>query len=151
MPEVNNYYAQLENLLAQSKWRSADEETSSIMLKLTSRVDAGWLREQDFTNFPCLDLETIDQLWTNHSQGHFGFTAQSQVWKTVGEDYTKFSDAVGWRLSYKWQCYSQLRFNLEAPLGQISAAPFYKLSDEIAIGWAAVMPKKLVDCADESF
>jgi hypothetical protein len=147
---VDNYYAQLENLLASGKWRSADEETSSIMLKLTSRVDAGWLREQDFAALSCLDLETIDALWTNHSQGRFGFTSQSQVWKTV-EDYTKFSDAVSWRLSYKWQRYSQLKFNLEAPPGHLPAAPFYKLKDEIAIGWAAVMPKKLVDCADESF
>jgi hypothetical protein len=144
-------YTHLENLLASSKWRSADEETCKIMLKLTSRVDAGWLREQDFAALSCLDLETIDELWTNHSQGKFGFTAQSQIWKTVGENYTKFSDAVGWCLSYKWQCYSQLKFNLEAPLGHLPAAPFYKLGDEIAIGWAAVMSKKLVDCADESF
>ncbi len=151
MTEVDIDYTHLENLLASSKWRSADEETSSIMLKITSRVDAGWLREEDFAKFPCFDLETIDELWANHSQGHFGFTAQSRIWKTVGSDYNKFSDAVGWRLNYKWQQYSQLRFNLEAPPGHLPAAPFYKLEDEIAIGWAASMPLKLVDCLEESF
>ncbi|MEB3216108.1 MAG: GUN4 domain-containing protein [Nostocales cyanobacterium 94392] len=144
-------YAQLENLLEDCKWYSADKETSSIMLKLSNRIDAGWLREEDFAALSCFDLETIDQLWTNHSQGHFGFTAQSQIWKTVGENYTKFSDAVGWRLNYKWQLYSELKFNLEAPPGHLPAAPFYKVGDEIAIGWAATLPSKLVDCLNESF
>lgn len=144
-------YAPLENLLASSKWRSADEETNSIMLQLTNRVDAGWLREEDFAALSCLHLETIDKLWANHSQGHFGFTAQSQIWNIVGENYTKFSDAVSWRLNYKWQLYSELKFNLEAPPGHLPAAPFYKVGDEIAIGWAATLPSKLVDCLNESF
>jgi hypothetical protein len=51
----------------------------------------------------------------------------------------------------QWQRYSQLKFNLEAPLGHLPAAPFYKLKDEIAIGWAVTLQKKLVDCLDESF
>lgn len=148
---MDNYYAQLENLLSSSKWRGADKETSSIMLKLTNRVDAGWLREEDFTALSCFDLETIDELWTNHSQGHFGFTIQSQIWKTVEEDYIKFGLSVGWRLNHEWQKYSELKFNLEAPPGHLPAAPFYKLEYEIAIGWAASLPSKLADCLDESF
>lgn len=144
-------YMHLENLLTSSKWRNADEETNLILLKITNRVDAGWLREQDFTTLSCFNLETIDELWSNHTQGHFGFTAQSKVWQAVGEDYIKFNDAVGWRLNHKWQKYSQLKFNLEAPSGHLPAAPFYKLSDEIAIGWAASLPSKLTDCLEESF
>jgi hypothetical protein len=144
-------YTHLESLLASSKWRNADEETNLIMLKIVDRVDAGWLREQDFAELSCFNLETIDELWANHSQGHFGFTAQSQIWKTVGEDYIKFSNAVGWRLNYKWQLYSQLKFNLEALPGHLPAAPFYNLDKEIAIGWAASLPSKLVDCLNESF
>ncbi len=144
-------YAPLENLLASSRWRSADEETNSIILKITNRVDAGWLREEDFAALLCFDLETIDESWANHSQGHFGFTAQSQIWKTVGEDYIKFGNAVGWRLNHDWQKYSQLKFNLEAPSGHLPAAPFYNLGKEIAIGWAASLPSKLADCLDESF
>jgi hypothetical protein len=144
-------YTLLENLLTSSKWRSADEETNLIILKITDRVNAGWLREQDFVELSCFNLETIDELWSNHTQGHFGFTAQSKIWKNVGENYAKFSDVVGWRLNYQWQTYSQLKFNLEAPPGHLPAAPFYKLSDETAIGWAASLPSKLVDCLDESF
>ena len=144
-------YTHLENLLTLNKWQSADEETNKIILKIVNRVDAGWLREQDFAELSCFNLETIDELWSNHSQGHFGFTAQSKIWKDVGENYTKFSDAVEWRLNYQWQPYSRLKFNLKAPPGHLPAAPFYKLSDEIAIGWAASLPQKLIDCLNESF
>ena len=144
-------YARLENLLVSSKWRNADEETNLILLKMTDRVDASWLREQDFAALSCFDLETIDELWSNHSQGHFGFTAQSQVWKTVGEDYAKFSNAVAWRLNHEWQKYSELKFDLKAPPGHLPAAPFYNLGNEIAIGWAATLPSKLIDCLEESF
>jgi hypothetical protein len=151
MSEEGVNYDYLENLVAARMWRKADEETSNIMFKITNRADAGWLREEDFTNFPCFDLETIDELWTDCSQGRFGFTAQSRIWKTVGENYIEFSNAVGWRLNSKWQQYSQLKFNLEAPPGHLPAAPFYKLSNEIAIGWAASMPSKLVDCLEKSF
>ncbi|MEM7712443.1 MAG: GUN4 domain-containing protein [Cyanobacteria bacterium P01_A01_bin.68] len=144
-------YAPLKNLLASSKWRNADEETNKIILKIANRVDANWLREQDFTELSCFNLETIDELWSNHTQGHFGFTAQSKIWKDVGEDYIKFSNAVGWRLNHKWQLYSQLKFNLEAPPGHLPAAPFYNLGNEIAVGWAASLPQKLIDCLEESF
>ena len=144
-------YTYLENLLALSKWRNADEETNKIILKIANRVDAGWLREQDFAELSCFNLESIDELWSNHSQGHFGFTAQSKIWKDVGEDYIKFSNAVGWRLNYEWQQYSQLKFDLKAPPGHLPAAPFYNLSNETAIGWAASLPQKLIDCLEESF
>ena len=144
-------YTRLEDLLASSQWQSADEETNSIIIKIANRVDAGWLREQDFAELSCFNLETIDELWANHSQGHFGFTAQSKIWKNVGENYAKFSDVVGWRLNYQWQKYSQLKFNLEAPSGHLPAAPFYRLDKEIAIGWAASLPSKLTDCLEESF
>lgn len=132
-------------------WRKADEETSKIMLKIANRISAGWLREEDFTLLPCPDIETIDELWTDFSQGRFGFTTQSRIWQSLEEDYTKFSDAVSWRLNYKWQKYSQLKFNLEAPPGHLPAASFYKLDDEIAIGWAASLKIKLINCMEESF
>lgn len=132
-------------------WQKADEETSKIMLKIANRISAGWLREEDFTLLPCPDIETIDELWTDYSQGRFCFTTQSRIWQSVGEDYIKFSDAVGWQLNYKWQKYSQLKFNLEAPPGHLPAASFYKLDDEIVIGWAASLKIKLIDCLEESF
>lgn len=145
-------YASLHSLLASSEWQKADAETGAVMLKIARRVTAGWLREEDITVFPCLDLQTINQLWVKYSKGRFGFSVQSDVWGSVGQDYGKFSDAVGWRhgSSSDWQQYPQLTFSLLAPFGHLPAAPFFKFN-ELVIGWAASLPPKLVDCYDEDF
>lgn len=149
--EVGVNYNSLAELLSASKWRQADEETRAVMLKISQRESAGWLREEDFANFPCSDLDTIDYLWTYYSNEHFGFTAQSQIWDNTQQDYIKFINAVEWRLNNNWQKYPQLQFNLEAPTGHLPAAPFYKTGDDIAIGWAATLAPKLIQCLEESF
>lgn len=151
LSEVGVDYSNLANLLASGQWRAADEETRTTMLKISRRVAPGWMREQDFTDFPCLDLETIDELWVRYSQGNFGFSVQSKVWDLVAQDYAKFADTVGWRLNYQWQQYSQLSFNLKAPLGHLPIAAFCKVGDDIIIGWAATLKEKLAKCCEECF
>lgn len=124
-------YASLHSLLASNQWQKADEETGAVILKIARRVTAGWFREEDITDFPCLDLQTINQLWIKSSQGRFGFSVQSDVWKSVGKDYGKFSDVVGWRSGNgtDWLQYSKLSFSLLAPVGHLPAAPFFKFND----------------------
>ena len=80
-------YTKLRDLLAASQWPEADNETGAVMLKISRRVTAGWLREEDITEFPCPDLNTIDCLWMKYSQGRFGFSVQSRIWESVGQDY----------------------------------------------------------------
>lgn len=142
-------YTPLYSLLASSQWQKADEETGAVMLKIARRVTAGWLREEDIEIFPCQDLLSIDRLWMQYSQGRFGFTPQSQIWESVGEDYSQFSDAVGWRSHGSWRQYSDLTFTLNAPIGHLPAAPFFK--SNMPIGWAASLKSKLADCCDEDF
>lgn len=143
-------YTKLRDALAASQWLEADNETGAVMLKIARRVDAGWLREEDITEFPCPDLNTIDCLWTKYSKGHFGFSVQSRIWQSVGEDYAKFGDAVGWRVDYDWRSHSELQFNLDGSSGHLPAAPFFK-SDGIAIGWTATLSDKLADCCAVEF
>ena len=143
-------YTKLRNALAASQWREADSETGTVMLKISRRVDAGWLREEDITQFPCLDLNTIDCLWMKYSQGLFGFSVQSRIWESVGQDYAKFGDAVKWRVDYEWRSHSDLIFNLEATPGHLPAAPFFK-SDGMAIGWTATLSNKLEECCAVDF
>ena len=126
-------YSQMRDLLVAGQWQKADQETGAIMLKIARRVTAGWLREDDIQEFPCPDLQTIDRLWIKYSQERFGFTVQNRIWENVGEDYGRFGDSVGWRLYSNWQRYSDLTFNLLAPVGHLPAAPFFK-SNEVAIG-----------------
>ena len=143
MPELDELtsavgidYTKLRDTLTAGQWLEADNETGAVMLKIARRLDVGWLSPEDITEFPCPDLNTIDCLWLKYSKGHFGFSVQSRIWQSVGEDYAKFSDAVVWRVDYTWQPYSELIFSIDAPVGHLPASPFYK-SDGTAIGWSA--------------
>ena len=89
-------YTRLRDLLKAGKWKEADGETLTIMLKAAGREEKGWLSYHDLGQFPCVYLRIIDQLWVKYSNGHFGFSVQKRIWKSVGEDYKKFCDRVGW-------------------------------------------------------
>lgn len=146
-------YTCLRDLLADGQWQKADEETGAVMLKIARRAGAGWLREEDFQEFPCPDIKTIDQLWSKYSSDRFGFSVQCSVWESVAQDYDKFSLAVGWQIhsdGRQWRKYGDLIFDLQAPVGHLPAAPFFK-SGGPPIGWAATLVPKLADCYAEDF
>jgi serine/threonine protein kinase len=116
---VENYdYKDLENLLAAGSWREADKATAVIMLKVVDREQEGWLREVDIENFPSEDLQTIDELWLQYSNGRFGFSIQKKIYQNLGgssgEDdekiWKKFAEVVGWRTNGKWIPYENLYF-----------------------------------------
>jgi serine/threonine protein kinase len=122
-------YSKLRQLLAAEKWQEADVESRAILLQVSNREPEGWLRAEDFKNFPCEDLHTIDQLWVKYSKGRFGFSVQKRVWESIDgkldNNYTtwcRFGDKVGWRVKGNWLNYSDLTFNREtAPLGHLPA------------------------------
>ncbi|GAX43823.1 GUN4 domain-containing protein [Tolypothrix sp. NIES-4075] len=90
-------YTKLRDLLAAGKWKDADQETLAVMLQATGREKEGWLDYESIKKFSCTDLRTIDQLWVKYSNGRFGFSVQKRIWESVGKDYGKFGDRVGWR------------------------------------------------------
>lgn len=108
-------YTRLRDLLKAREWKEAHDQTLKVMLKAAGREKEGWLNYDDIEKFPCTDLRTIDQLWVEYSDGRFGFSVQKRIWKSVGEDYNKFGDRVGWRSNMKWLYYSELTFSKEAP------------------------------------
>ncbi|MEI1377009.1 MULTISPECIES: GUN4 domain-containing protein [unclassified Nostoc] len=93
-------YTRLRDLLKAGNWKEADGETLAVMLKASGREQEGWLDSKSIEKFPCTDLRTIDQLWVKYSNGRFGFSVQKRIWESVGKDYGKFGDRVGWR---KWR------------------------------------------------
>jgi Ca2+-binding EF-hand superfamily protein len=135
-------YTRLRDLLKAKMWKEADEETLAVMLKAAGREQDGWLDRKSFENFPCTDLRTIDQLWVKYSNGQFGFSVQKRIWESVGEDYEKFGDRVGWRkemfFNKEWLDYSQLTFSLNAPSGHLPAAP----------GWVRLIVRLLLSRPD---
>ncbi|MDX2231659.1 MAG: GUN4 domain-containing protein [Leptolyngbyaceae cyanobacterium bins.349] len=74
-------YAKLEELLANGNWKDAEQETNRIILQMFGRSDRS-LAEQEITQIPCRDLRTIDTLWSQYSNGHFGLRVQKEVWES---------------------------------------------------------------------
>ncbi len=97
-------YRELEKLLKNKEWRSADELTAKHMLKVTNRESQGWLNAESIEIFPCEDLRTIDQLWVHYSNSKFGFSIQKKLWLECGgeigkydyEVWKEFGAKVGW-------------------------------------------------------
>ncbi|MBD2344301.1 GUN4 domain-containing protein [Anabaena subtropica] len=119
-------YTQLQNLLAESKWQQADEETMDLMLEVvdTGGIEKDVLNNDDIKNFPCADLDIIDRLWIKYSNGRFGFSVQKRIWESVGgnpnadyETIFSFGEHVGWRLKQKWISFEDVIFDIEAPEG----------------------------------
>ncbi|MEH2282341.1 MAG: GUN4 domain-containing protein [Nostoc sp.] len=82
--QVPTLYEQLAYYLAAGKWKEADEETDRLMLQVAGREKQGYLDLDDIRQFPCKDLRTIDQLWVQYSNGHFGFSVQKEIYLSVG-------------------------------------------------------------------
>ncbi|NEO29064.1 MAG: hypothetical protein F6K36_01105 [Symploca sp. SIO3C6] len=111
-----HYLSELDNLLANQKWREADLKTVRVMLYIADREDRRYLDSESINNFSCKDLKTIDDLWIKYSDSRFGFSVQKGIWLKLGgkidssdnETYLKYVDYVGWRQVGKWLNYSQL-------------------------------------------
>src|SRR5919199_896163 len=115
-------YSKLRELLVAQKWKEADRETLSVLLKVCGREKEGWLREKDLANFPCVDLHTIDQLWVLYSNGRFGFSIQKQLFHDCGKKYQLLGDRVGWHSGEVWFPYDSFTFALDAPPGHLPSA-----------------------------
>ncbi len=110
-------YSRLQQLLAAGNWKEADKETRKVMLQVVSRESKrGWLKTEDIDNFPCEDLQTIDQLWLHYSQGKFGFSVQKEIYESLGGTseynevvWNKFGDRLGWRKGGQWVYWRELR------------------------------------------
>ena len=115
-------YKMLERLTKEGKWEEADQETYRLMIS-TCKKDAGKVfTGRDIQTFPCEDLLTIDRLWVEASNGHFGFSVQKKIWEKCGspmdynDDYKKFMETVGWRSGLDFVSYSDLKFSLSHSL-----------------------------------
>lgn len=120
----------LEHLLRTGQWKKADIETYNLMLKSTGRTKENSLSIKSIEDFPCTCLCTINQLWVEHSKGHFGFSVQQSIWEEVGKNYIKYAQKIGWQKGIwfleQWIKFSQANFSLEARKGHL---PLIMLDD----------------------
>ena len=124
-------YTQLETYLQNEDWQNADEETDKIILGIAREESE--LDTQSINQLPCQALQTIDALWTENSNGRFGFTPQKQAYIETGNEfdgtsaesmYKAFGDRLGWRTKMfgdNWNVYGDLKFknNDLVPLGHL--------------------------------
>jgi hypothetical protein len=92
-------YSPLRDLLASGQWKKADEETGAIMLKISGRVAAGWLREEDIETFPCDTVGWRSQqrysLWYHDSELDFSLNAPTG--HLPAAPFFRFCElAIGW-------------------------------------------------------
>jgi len=131
---IPDLYGNLVGYLANGRWKEADQETATVMLKAAGKQaeDRGYLRLEEIRNFPCEDLRILDHLWVKFSGGRFGFSVQKDLWIEVGgkldfgEDvesaqkaYEKMSDVNGWRKGDRYLSYSDMTFDTSAPRGHL--------------------------------
>jgi hypothetical protein len=127
-------YTRLRDLLAAKNWKEADEETYRVMIQAVGKKDGDYFTSDELLNFPCTDLRTIDRLWVEYSNGHFGFSVQKEIYLSVGgqaegeyyeEVWKYFGVGIGWIVENSWISYSELTFYTSSPRGHL---PFLERS-----------------------
>jgi ribosomal protein S6 len=110
-------YDSLNSLLAQGQWKNADQETGSIILELLNRNI-----KDKVALIPGEEIRNIDDLWTKHSQGKFGFKTQKSF-NFKHNNPNQLAGQLGWRRRWRgWSNYEQLVFDLKkAPEGHLPA------------------------------
>lgn len=106
-------YTDLSNVLRDKKYEEADHKTAKLMLEVAKQENQGWLNVDSIQKFPIEDLQIIDHLWFDNSDGKYGFRVLTKVWKECGSptNYTdkigcaqwdQFGDKVGWKEAGSW-------------------------------------------------
>ena len=112
-------YTTLQTLLAQKRWKQADQETWSLLCGALKKSRKAYIHAKDLKNLPCEDLKTINHLWVKYSNGRFGFTVQNQIYQESEGDYGKFCSQVGW-LTYNPHHPDQgIEYKISAPVGHL--------------------------------
>lgn len=134
-------FRELQSLLADSRFKEANEKTAEVMNWIAQQKD-GWIDTEDARDFECVDLQTIDRLWRAASYGKFGFSVQQSLWNSTYY-FEKFGDKVAWRTNdqsgnSRWKKYKELTFDLRAVQGHLPARnldPEYKEEGSMSEGW----------------
>lgn len=91
-------YSTLQQLLADGDFKAADAETRRLLIVLggDAAVKRGWVYFFEVRNIPETDMITLDDLWSHYSDGKFGYSAQSKLWRQTRKSFDKFALKVDW-------------------------------------------------------
>lgn len=116
-------YQRLRDLLAQKRWKEADDETYSLMRQL-SRCQDTWFDKAAIHRFYLSDLQQLDQLWVKYSSGHFGFSVQKEIWES-----SRFRAEFLQRINFPepFSVYKRRVFTLNSPEGALPCKVLWHL------------------------
>lgn len=122
-------YIPLWYMLQQREWYDANEETRHCLVQASGQQQRNpQLIDVNLINV--VDLRTIDALWSEFSNGHFGFKKQCEIWEKI-DSRSKNLEALGrqldWRRSNSWINYEAADFSEDAVSGHLPIFP--------RIGW----------------
>ena len=119
-------YTQLKDYLKAQNWQEANQKTEKLLLQAVNQERRAWFERDDLENLTCRDLQIINELWHNYSNGHFGFRVQSEIWQGLQvKNYQNFGREVGWYVQKRWLRMNKLTFDLGAPRGHLPAITWW--------------------------
>lgn len=88
----------LQQHLSTQNFKQADEETRRLLIVLAGEAaqKRGYVFFSEAQFIPEQDLNTIDELWRQHSNNKFGYSVQKRIYEKADRDFTKFFIKVGW-------------------------------------------------------
>jgi len=92
-------YTALSHDLQARNWKQSNVDTTEDLLKAfgPNSERTGHVDPQEAGLPPCQDIKTVDQLWSEASNGNLGFTAQRQILKQAGENYHQAYNQMQWQ------------------------------------------------------
>lgn len=112
-------YTKLQTLLAQKRWKQADQETWLVLCAALKKSKKAYIHAKDLENLPCEDLKTINHLWVKYSNGRFGFSIQNQIYQQTERDYGEFCQQVGWLTYNPHDPDYGIEYKTSAPIGHL--------------------------------
>ncbi|CAN8280054.1 unnamed protein product [Cochlearia groenlandica] len=117
--------------LTNQDFKKADEETRRLLIQISGEaaVKRGYVFFSEVKSISKEDLKAIDNLWTKHSEGRFGYSVQRKIWLKSKKDFSRFFIKVQWMklLDTEVVQYNYIAFpdefkwelNDETPLGHL--------------------------------
>ena len=145
----SSHLEKLKEALNLGQWQEGDRLTNQIILELANKSKIAELTPDDINQISCYIWIAINQVWMETSNNRFGWSAQQQIWKSLGgrliyekdtywefaNIYEKFADRLGWRkprwlnLAFSpkiWRKYENLTFAIAAPIGHLPSLFFWE-------------------------
>lgn len=163
--DLEESLSELTLLLDEEDWKQADWLTTDLLLDAVAHSQSSeamrlrgkeprhrpHLTTEAVANLPCQLLYALDDRWQRASGGHFGFSAQLQIYADILEtvDFDPalrnwstphpFFEAVEWLMLFPLRpvgflrFYSWLDFDIDAPKGHLPALWYWRVPHIISL------------------